>query len=36
MSATFKLGTGELLFELLPACKLPCKDFELLDVVAQI
>lgn len=36
MSAAVKLRTGELLFELLPASKLPCKDSELFDIVAQL
>ena len=36
MSAAVKLRTGELLFELLPASKLPCKDFELFDIVTQL
>jgi hypothetical protein len=36
MSAAVKLGAGELLFELLPASKLPRKDSELFNILAQI
>jgi hypothetical protein len=36
MSAAFKLGTGELLFELLPTSELPRKYSELFDILAQI
>jgi hypothetical protein len=36
MSAAVKLGTGELLFELLPASKFPCKYFEFFNIVTQI
>jgi hypothetical protein len=36
MSTAVKLGTGELLFELLPASKFPCKYFEFFNIVTQI
>ncbi len=36
MSTAVKLRTGELLFELLPASKFPCKHFEFFNIVTQI
>ena len=35
MSAAVKLGAGELLFEFLPASKLPRKDSKLFNILAQ-
>jgi hypothetical protein len=36
MATTVELGTGNLFLELFPASEFPSKDFELVDIVAQI